>query len=75
MKGEIAVKIIIDACKKAKNDCKYKCPLYHNSLCSWVCNVPRFMEWLMSEELYPEDVSQVGLFAKQKTAPRGKRKR
>ena len=33
MKSEIPVKIVIDACKKARVDRKLRCPLYRNSTC------------------------------------------
>ena len=60
MKTEMPVKIVIDACKKARADGKKNpCPMYRNSrCCQEECNVPKFMAWLMSDEVNPEDVDE-----------------
>ena len=78
MKGEVAVKIFIDACKKAQKNKRHPCPLYRadeNAVCYAACNasVPKFLVWLMGNELYAEDAKASQLFTKHKTIPRGKR--
>lgn len=60
MKTEMPVKIVIDACKKARADGKrHTCPLYPRSrCCQEECNVPKFMKWLMSDVASPADVEE-----------------
>lgn len=53
MKTEMPVKIVADACKKARKECNervYPCPLYPKSICcEQECNVPKFLRWLTSD--------------------------
>ena len=76
MKDEMAVKIFIDACRKAQHFPKRNsCPLYGCfTYCVQYCNIPRILAWMMSDVTYPSDVVDMGLFAKYRTIPRGKLK-
>jgi hypothetical protein len=75
MKSEMPVKIFIDACGKAQRSPKrYRCPLHKPFMYCVPCPVPKFIAWLMSDELYAEDANPLQLFSKHKTIPRGKRK-
>ena len=62
MKTEMPVKIVIDACKKARanpNNPKNPCPMYHHSnCCQEECGIPKFMAWLMSDVADPADVDE-----------------
>lgn len=62
MKAEMPVKIVVDACKKARanpRDSKCPCPLYPRSqCCQEECNVPKFMAWLMGNEVDPANVEE-----------------